>query len=149
MALIPDRALRQLFELNKSFWATVSGDPAVPQSVKSMIYQHLIGGWVPGALAVVISPLEDGLDHFLMQAAFDLDGIQYYYPSLDFWRAHANASHFPDGKGCDAIVHSEFLTREGAQGEFIYAIVTRDGNIVIQDARGFEEECAFYNAGNG
>ena len=149
MALIPDRALRQLFELNKSFWATVSREPSVPQSVKSMIYQHLLSQWVPGALAVVISPLSDGLDHFLKQSAFDLDGIQYYYPSLNFWLAHANASHPPNGTGCDAAAHAAFLTRDGSNAEFIYALATRDGGIVVQDALGFEEECAFYNAGNG
>lgn len=147
--MIPDRALKQLFELNKSFWATVSRDPSVHQSVKSMIYQHIQSLWVPGALAVVISPLSDGLDNFLKQSAFDLDGIQYYYPSLNFWLAHANASHPPDGIGCDAAVHAEFLTRDGSNAEFIYALATRDGNLVVQDARGFDEECAFYTAGNG
>jgi len=149
VALIPERSLKQLFELNKSFWATVSRDPNVPQSVKSMIYQHIQSWWIPDALAVVISPLLQNLDHFLMQSAFDLNGIQYYYPSLAFWQAHANASHPPAGQGCDAAAHSAFLTPEGQNAEFIYAVVKRDGSIVFQDSQGFQDECEFFLAGHG
>lgn len=147
MALIPDRSLKQLFELNKSFWATVSRDPSVPQSVKSMIYQHIIGFWTPDSLAVVVSPLADGLEHFLQQPVFDLDGLQYYYPSLKFWLAHANASHSPEGTRCSVSAHISFLTREGSNAEFIYSVVTRNGEMIVQDAERFSNECAFFKSG--
>lgn len=147
MALISQKTLKQLFEWNKSFWKEVSANPNVPQTVKSMVYQHLQTAWVPGALAVVISPLANGQDPFLKNSAFDLGGIQYYYPSLDFWKAHASTSHPPDGSGCNPEAHAEFLTRDGSNPEFIYSVVRRDGSIKVQDLAAFVDECAFFDSG--
>lgn len=147
MALISNRMLKQLFEWNKSFWVEVSGNPSIPQTVKSMIYQHLQTAWVPDALAVVISPLANGQDPFLKNSAFDLGGIQYYYPSLDFWMAHASTSHPPDGSGCNPEAHAAFLTQDGSNPEFIYAVVTRLGELVVEDLNGFVTECAFFDSG--
>lgn len=144
-----ERSLKQLFAFNNSFWGSVSRDPSVPQSVKTMIYQHLIGSWIPGNLAVVISPLNEGLEHFLMQPAFTLDGLQYHYPSLNFWRAHASMAHPPDGQNCDPAMHTEFLTSTGQSSEFIYAVVLKSGDVKIEDAAGFERECSYWNAGKG
>lgn len=147
MALIPDRSLRQLFELNKALWDSVSRDPRIPQSVKSMLYQHLQSQWVPNALAVVLSPLGSAQNPMLKQPVFNLGGLQYYYPSIDFWLAHADMSHPPQGEGCDSVVHTQFLTATGANPEFIYGVVTRKGDIEVQDAAAFNVECAFYEAG--
>lgn len=147
MALIPDRSLRQLFALNKEFWASVSRDPRIPQSVKSLIYQHLQIQWIPNALAVVLSPLGARDNPMIGQPVFALDGLQYYYPTLEFWLAHADQSHPPQGQGCDPVVHTQFLTVNGANPEFIYGVVKRDGEIDVQDATDFDIECAFYEAG--
>lgn len=148
MAMIPERSLKQLFELNKTFWASVSRDSRIPQSVKSMIYQHLQSQWIPNALAVVISPL--GLpdnNPMLGQSLFSMGGVQFYYPSLDFWIAHADQSHPPAGNGCDPNVHTQFLTADGMNPEFVYGVVKRDGELVVQDSAAFNVECAFFDAG--
>lgn len=148
MALIPQKSLLQLRDWNRTFWAEVAQDGNIPQSVKSMIYQHMQSLWVPDALAVVISPLHTGQNNqFLKQSAFDLGGIQYYYPSVAFWSAHATTSHPPDGSGCDPATHAAFLTATGQQGEFIYGVVKKDGSIVVQDLNGFINECAYFLAG--
>jgi hypothetical protein len=147
MAVIPDRTLTQLFELNKSFWASVSRDPSVAQSVKSMIYQHLQSQWIPNALAIVLSPLGDPKNPMIGQQVFALDGVQYYYPTLEFWKAHAQRSHEPGGEGCNSRIHTEFLTPTGANAEFAYGVVKRDGTMDIQDAVDFDIECAFFLAG--
>lgn len=148
MALIAQRSLEQLRDWNKSFWAEVSRDQSIPQSVKSLVYQHMLSMWIPDALAIVISPLKPGQNNpYLKQSAFDLGGIQYYYPTLAFWQAHATTSHPPAGQGCDPAAHAAFLTAGGQQAEFIYAVVKKDGTIVVQDLDGFVNECAFYLSG--
>lgn len=147
MAVIPDRTITQLFELNKSFWASVSKDSRVPQSVKSMIYQHLQSQWIPNALAIVLSPLGDRQNPMIGQQVFALDGVQYYYPTLEFWKAHAQRSHEPGGEGCNSRIHTEYLTPEGVNAEFVYGVVKRDGTMDIQDAVDFDIECAFFIAG--
>lgn len=148
MAVIAQRTLQTLRDWNTSFWAEVSQNPNVPQSVKSMIYQHLQSKWIPDALAVVISPLSGKPSPYLKQSAFDLAGIQYYYPSLDFWMAHADRAHPPAGQGCDPAAHAAFLTTQGQNAEFIYSIVKKDGSVVVENLNGFVNECAFYMAGN-
>jgi hypothetical protein len=112
-----------------------------------MIYQHIQSRWVPDALAVVISPLSQGNSAYLKQSAFDLAGIQYYYPSLEFWMAHAETSHPPSGQGCDPAAHAAFLTAQGQHAEFIYGVVKRDGTVMVQDLNGFVDECAYYESG--
>lgn len=149
MPALGARSLNQLFALNQSFWGSVARDSSVPQSVKSMIYQHLQGLWIPGNLAVVISPLNQGLDHFLAQPVFQLNGIQYHYPSLTFWRAHASMAHAPEGVGCAVDAHTAFLTQNGANPEFIYAVALRNGDVKIEDEHGFVEECTFFGSANG
>jgi hypothetical protein len=147
MAVIAQRTLQTLRDWNTSFWAEVSQNANIPQSVKSMIYQHIQSLWITDALAVVISPLKNGEDPYLKQSAFDIAGIQYYYPSVDFWMAHAQQSHPPAGQGCDPEVHAAFLTRGGKNAEFQYAVVKKDGSLIVQDLNGFVTECAFYLSG--
>lgn len=147
MALIAQKTLKTLQAMNTSFWAEVSQNPAIPQTVKSMIRQHITSMWITDALAVVISPLKSGSDPFLKTSAFDLGGIQYYFPSVDFWMAHAQRAHSPNGQGCDPEAHAAFLTRGGSQGEFIYAVVKKDGSLIVEDLNGFVTECAFYESG--
>jgi len=147
MAVIAQRTLKTLQDMNINFWAEVSRNISIPQSVKSMIYQHIQSKWIPDALAVVISPLSGKNSPYLKQSAFDLAGIQYYYPSLDFWMAHAERSHPPSGQGCDPAAHAAFLTRGGQNAEFIYSIVKKDGTVVVEDLNGFVDECAYYESG--
>jgi hypothetical protein len=147
MAVIAQRTLKTLLDWNRSFWAEVSQNQSIPQSVKSMIYQHIQSKWIPDALAVLISPLSGENSPYLKQSAFDLAGIQYYYPSIDFWMAHADRSHPPAGQGCDPAAHAAFLTQGGQNAEFIYAVVKKDGSLVVQDLNGFADECAFYLSG--
>lgn len=148
MAMIAQRSLKQLQDWNTSFWAEVSQNQSLPQTVKSMIFQHQKSLWVPDALAVVISPLKAGSNNpYLKQSAFDLGGIHYYYPSVEFWAAHATTSHNPNGTGCDPATHAAFLTANGDQGEFIYAVVKKDGTLVVEDLNGFVNECAYFLSG--
>lgn len=147
MALIAQRSLEQLQDLNTSFWQEVSQNPNVPQTVKSMIYQHLKSFWIPDALAVIISPLGQGQDSFLKNSVFDLSGIQYYYPSIEFWMDHAQRAHPPAGQGCDPQAHAAYLTRGGPDAQYIYAVVKKDGSLLVEDLNGFVNECAFYLSG--
>lgn len=147
MAVIAQSTLKTLQDWNKSFWAEVSQNQSIPQSVKSMIFQHIKSLWISDALAVVISPLKNGSNAYLKQSAFDIGGIQYYYPSVDFWMAHAQTSHQPKGQGCDPEAHAAFLTQGGQHAEFIYGVVKKDGTLVVQDLNGFVTECAFYLSG--
>lgn len=148
MAMISQKSLVQLRDMNTSFWAEVSQNPSVPQSVKSMIYQHLKSFWIPNAHAVVISPIKSGQNNpYLKQSVFDLGGFHYYYPSLEFWIAHSERAHSPNGAGCDPEAHAAFLTTTGQNAEFIYAVVKTDGTLVVEDLNGFVNECAFYESG--
>lgn len=147
MAVIGSRSLQMLFDMNKSFWSEVAQNTSLPQSVKSMIYQHIQSRWIPDALAVVISPISGKQSPYLKQSAFDLGGIQYYYPSLEFWTAHAERAHPPSGQGCDPAAHAAFLTTGGDKAEFIYSVVKRDGSLVVENLNGFVDECAFYESG--
>lgn len=147
MAVIAQRTLKTLFDMNKSFWAEVAQNTSIPQSVKSLIYQHIQSKWIPDALAVVISPLSGKQSPYLKQSVFDLAGIQYYYPSLDFWTAHSERAHSPNGQGCNPAAHAAFLTSQGENAEFIYSVVKRDGTVVVEDLNGFVDECAFYESG--
>lgn len=148
MALIGQKSLVQLRDLNTSFWAEVAQNQNVPQTVKSMIYQHIKSLWIPDALAVIISPLKTGQNNpYLKQSIFDLGGVHYYYPSVDFWVAHAQRAHPPAGQGCDPEAHAAFLTASGQTAEFIYAVVKKDGTLMVEDLNGFVTECAFYESG--
>lgn len=142
-------ALWKLFQLNQSVWGTISKDPATPQSVKTMVYLHLQKPWVPDFLAVAISPLNLGLDRYLGDAVFEYIGLTFYYPSIDWWFAHARTSHPPDGAGCNAQAHADFLTAGGANAEFMYANVSKSGAVKVLDRSDFEEECAFWASGTG
>jgi hypothetical protein len=147
MALIAQRSLEQLQDLNTSFWNEVSQNPNVPQSVKSMIRQHVMSFWISDALAVIISPLKQGQDSFLKNSVFDLSGIQYYYPSLEFWMDHSQRAHSPAGQGCNPEAHAAYLTRGGSAAQYIYAVVKKDGSLLVEDLNGFINECAFYLSG--
>lgn len=144
-----ERALGALFQLNQEAWAEISRDRSIPQSVKTMVYLHLAYPWVQDFLAVAISPLRSGLDRFFKRQIFEHGGLMFHYPSREWWLAHARTSHPPDGAGCDPRAHFDFLTAEGANAEFVYAIVLKSGDVVVLGARDFEDECAFWASGYG
>lgn len=142
-----ERQLGALFLLNQEAWAEVSRDRSLPQSVKTMVYLHLQKPWVPNFLAVAVAPLKPGLERFLKVEAFNHGGLTYRYPSREWWLAHARSSHPPDGAGCDAQAHADFLTAGGANAEFSYANVLKSGEVVVLGPPDFEEECAFWGSG--
>lgn len=133
MAMIRQQALDLLFRYNQDGWRVISGDPSIPQTVKTMTYQHYVGLWIPDFLAVVISPLREGLNTYLWREGLQWEGVTWYVPSINFWKAHADVSHPPAGQGCDANAHATYLTRSG---EFLYANVLRNGAIQIEDLDG-------------
>lgn len=143
-----ERMLGSLFQMNQETWQAVSRDPAIPQSVKTMIYLHLQKPWVPNFLAVIIAPMNQGLDAYLGRPVLERSGLTFYYPSLEWWFAHARTSHPPEGEGCDAQAHQDFLTQTGASAEFVYANVLKSGDIEILERPDFDAECAFWTAGN-
>lgn len=149
MGMIPAEALPGLEELNRQLWAEVSASRAWSQPMKTMLYMHLKGPWIPGNLAVVISPLGSDLVNFVTKPVFSLDGLAFYYPSIRFWEAHGEIAHPPQGAGCDLLAHVNFLTQAAPDPAFVYGVVTRDRNVRIETPAAFEEECLFFRAGLG
>lgn len=149
MGMIADRALPELVQLNLELWDQVNANQAWTQPMKTMLYMHMKGPWIPGNLAVVVSPLDKGMDNFLRKPVFDLDGLSFYYPSILFWEAHGEIAHAPKGAGCDLAAHVDYLTQQSADPAFVYGVVTANGNIRIETPAAFEEECLFFRAGQG
>lgn len=141
------KTLGFLFQLNQEAWARISGDPSIPQSVKTMVYLHLMKPWVPNFLAIAIAPLRPGLDKNFERSVFEWSSFSFNYPSKDWWLAHATTSHPPEGSGCSVEAHTDFLSPESTQAEFAYVNVLRSGEVVLLGPRDFEAECAFWKAG--
>lgn len=116
----------------------------LPQSERMMILYHLTKPWIPGFQAVVISPLRTGLDEFLGKRFVDRRGMAWHYPTLAWWKAHAHASHPPDGQGCDVGVHIDFLTINGKNAEFVYGNMGYDNTIKIATPADFKAECEWW-----
>lgn len=145
--MIDERARRQLFQLNREAWAEISAS-ALPQSVKTAIYMHLVKPWVPSFLSVAISPLRAGLEQFLKRGVFGHEGLTFYYPTAAWWEAHTRGPvHAPEGAGCDVDAHVDYFTAGGASPEFVYANVLKDGSFYVLDRADFDLECAFFAAG--
>lgn len=130
--------------LNQETYDAAQADPNIPEPVRAMIAAHLNKEWVPGFVGVVVSPLRDGLDEFLQEHVFDLDGRAWFYPSMKFWMAHAMTGHSPQGTSCNADAHTVFLTEQGAFRQFIYANVLEDGSVDVVGPDGFEREFSWW-----
>jgi hypothetical protein len=149
VAMIAQRELDALFALNQDVWRAVSADPGIPQTMKLMVYLHITKPWIPDYLSLAISPLREGLGEYLGRPVFHWAGMTFYYPSARWWQSHGERSHPPQGAGCDAGVHEQFLTAEGPDGEFVYAAVLKSGDIKVLDRGDFDAECAFWASGKG
>lgn len=141
------RAVEELQSLNKDLWSRVSQDGSIPQTVKTMIYMHVTAPWIPNFVGYIITPLHDGLDGFLGKPVVEYGPSTWYQPSMAWWMAHAERSHPPKGEGCDAGVHSSFLTAEGENAEFGYAAMLKDGTVLVLGPEDFDVECAFWASG--
>lgn len=120
-------------------------DRKLPTSARQMISAHMAKPWIRNFWSVAIRPTGSGSKSYLDFTLGHADGKTWYFPSKKWWLAHAHASHPPDGTGCDASVHVDFLTREGSTHEFDYATISRDGNLKILHPADFEEECEWWN----
>lgn len=131
-----------LDELNRETYEKIVDE--LPAPAVQMVRLHLTKPWVPDFKSIVIAPLRQGLEDFLDAAVFDWEGYQWHFPSAEWWMAHAKTSHPPNGRGCDVKAHTEFLTLEGADAEFAYANILKDGNAYILGQQDFEAECEFW-----
>jgi len=119
--------------------------------VAKMLALHLRKPWIPGFRAVLIRPLREGLDEFLGPVARSFPGRpgerrEWHVPSAEFWLAHAQTSHPPNGLGCDSEEHIEFLASDAPDPEFGYAELLDDDTLVVEDAAGFRAECRWWTA---
>jgi hypothetical protein len=120
-------------------------DVSLPLSVRGMISVHLEKPWITGFWTVAIRASKPGSERYLdFPIGFAEDGTSWYFPSRQWWLAHAQASHPPDGSGCDLDVHTKFLSREGAAHEFDYATVFADGTLKVLGHADFTAECFFW-----
>lgn len=120
-------------------------DVTLPLSVRGMISVHLETAWIPDFWTVAIRAVKPGSERYLdFPIGYAEDGTSWYFPSRLWWLAHAQASHPPDGSGCDVEVHTKFLSREGEVHEFDYAAVLSDRTLKILAGVDFARECFFW-----
>jgi len=152
-------------------------DASLPLSVRGMINVHLVKPWIPNFWTVAIRspngnesaepPRSRGQrsrppargrgalqpshnpSYFDFPIGFAEDGTSWFFPSRQWWIAHAHASHPPDGTGCDASGHTNYLSREGATHEFDYASILADGTLTILGPADFAEECSYWDMAFG
>lgn len=121
-------------------------DGSLPLPVRRMINVHLEKPWIPGFWTVALRAVKPGSERYLdFPIGVSEDGTPWYFPSRLWWLAHAQASHPPDGSGCDAEVHAKFLSQEGTVHEFDYAAVLGDGTLKILGSADFSMECFFWH----
>ena len=107
-------------------------DASLPLTVRGMINVHLEGSWIPDFWSVALRAPKPGSEgYFDFPIGYAEDGTSWFFPSRQWWIAHAQASHPPLGVGCDAEVHTKFLSSEGSVHEFDYAAVFLDGRLNI------------------
>lgn len=125
-------------------------DASLPLSVRGSASVHFEKPWIPNFWTVAIrSPKPGSESYFDFPIGYAADGTPWFFPSRQWWIAHAKASHPPDGMGCDVDVHTKFLSREGSVHEFDYATVLRDGTMLILGRADFVEECAWWKRAFG
>ena len=132
-------------------------DVALPLTVRGSINVHMEKPWIPNFWTVAIRAAKPGSESTpsptRAQSFFDFpigyaaDGTLWFFPSRNWWIAHAKASH-PDG-GCDVEVHTKFLSSEGSVHEFDYATVLTDGTMQILGRADFADECSWWSRAFG
>lgn len=139
-------ALRLLQQRRDAFLHDVS----LPLSVRGMINVHLEKPWIPDFWSVAIRSFKPGSErYFDFPIGYAEDGTSWFFPSRQWWIAHAQASHPPAGIGCDIDVHTKFLSSEGSAHEFDYATVATGGQLTILGRADFARECAFWTQAFG
>jgi hypothetical protein len=124
---------------------SLMNDASLPSSVRGMIGVHIDAAWIPNFWSVAIRAPKPGSEvYFDFFVGYAEDGTSWFFPSRQWWIAHAQSSHFPTGKGCDADIHTDFLSSEGKTHEFDYATVFLDGTIKILGRLDFVEECSWW-----
>lgn len=125
-------------------------DATLPLSVRGMINVHLEKPWIPDFWSVAIRAPKPGSEsYFDFPIGFAEDGTSWFFPSRKWWIAHAQASHPPAGEGCDADVHTKFLSSDGSEHEFDYATVLAGGQLTILGRPDFVLECSFWTRAFG
>lgn len=120
-------------------------DPTLPMSIRGAARLHFEKAWIPNFWAVAIcAPRPGSESYFDFPIGVTEDGTPWFFPSQQWWIAHAKASHPPDGKGCNADVHTDYLSREGSKYEFDYATIFTDGTLKVLGRADFVEECAWW-----
>lgn len=120
-------------------------DLSLPLSVRGMIGVHLAYPWVPDFFSVAIRAVKPGSEgYFDFPIGYAEDGTSWFFPSRQWWLAHAQASHPPAGTGCDPDVHTTFLSSTGSAHEFDYATVLASGQLSILGRADFVLECALW-----
>jgi hypothetical protein len=121
-------------------------DLSLPLTVRGMIHVHLIKPWIPDFWSVAIRASKPGSEaYFDFPIGYAEDGTSWFFPSRQWWLAHAQTSHPPAGMGCDADVHTKFLSSEGSVHEFDYATVFANGQLSILGRADFVLECALWS----
>lgn len=128
-------------------------DASLPLTVRGSASVHFEKPWIPNFWSVAIrapKPGSENQSYFDFPIGYADDGLPWFFPSRQWWIAHAKASHPPDGMGCDVDVHTKFLSsEEGSVHEFDYATVLLDGTMHILGRSDFAEECAWWKKAFG
>jgi hypothetical protein len=126
-------------------------DLSLPLSVRGMIGVHLASPWIPDFWSVAIRAVKPGSEgYFDFPIGYAEDGTSWFFPSRQWWLAHAQTSHSPGaGAGCDAAAHTTFLSSEGSVHEFDYATVLASGQLSILGRADFVLECALWTRAFG
>ncbi len=120
-------------------------DLSIPSTVRGMINVHMLKPWIADFWSVAIRARRPSSESYLdFPIGLAEDGTSWFFPSRQWWIAHAQASHPPAGVGCDVEVHTKFLTSEGSVHEFDYATVFLDGRLHILGRADFVEECELW-----
>ena len=125
-------------------------DVSLPLSVRGMINVHIESPWIPDFWSVAIRAPKPGSEsYFDFPIGLAEDGSSWFFPSRQWWIAHAQASHPPAGEGCDPDVHTKFLSSEGSVHEFDYATIAAGGELTILGRADFALECGFWTRAFG
>ncbi len=125
-------------------------DVSLPLTVRSSANVHFTKPWIPNFWSVAIRAPKPGSEsYFDFPIGYADDGLPWFFPSRQWWIAHAKASHPPDGMGCDVDVHTKFLSIEGDVHEFDYATILADGTMRVLGRSDFSEECTWWSRAFG
>ena len=125
-------------------------DASLPLTVRGSINVHTEKPWIPSFWSVAIRAAKPGSETFFdFPIGYADDGTPWFFPSRQWWVAHAKASHPPDGMGCDVEMHTKFLSSEGSVHEFDYATIFTDGTMQILGRADFVDECAWWQRAFG